>query len=93
MAFELKDFFRQYVKRGDQLGVFNIAREDPTSGQEFYAYQNECGAYLIQKVTTSGTLTIHAYYARKNSGGFGDDWTNRASLTYGEYYALFNQTD
>ena len=94
MAFELKDFFRSYVKRGDQNGLFNIAREDSdVEGLKFYGFQNENGAYVIMRQTTSGTLKIYEYYATHHSETFNDDWTGRAALSYGEYYELFNQTD
>ena len=94
MAFELKDFFRQYVRRGNEGGVFNISREDPTDGLEFYAYQNECGSYVFQRITTSGTLRIYEYYARGSKATtFATDWTDRANKTYVEFYALFNQND
>ena len=92
MAFELKDFFRSYVKRGDQTGLFNVARDDTANaGARYYAYQNEDGSYIIQCVTTSGTLHIYAYYASKHSVNFNTDWTGRAGLTYVEYYQLFHQ--
>jgi len=90
MAFELKDFFRNYVKRGDQNGLFNIAREDSDNeGLKFYAWQNETGSYVFMRQTTSGTLKIYEYYATKNTDSFATDWSGRASLTYGEYYELF----
>lgn len=90
MAFELKDFFRSYVKRGDQNGLFNVSREDSDDeGLKFYAFQNENGAYVIMRQTTSGTLKIYEYYAKQQIANFSDDWSGRTSLTYGEYYQLF----
>lgn len=92
MAFEIKDFYRAYTTKGDIDGLFNVARADDSSdGLKFYAYLNENGAYVIQRVTTSGTLKIYNYYATKKTANFTTDWTNRASLTYGEYYQLFQQ--
>lgn len=93
MAFEIKDFFRSYSKHGDDRSVFNVARaDDANDGLIFYAYQNEEGGYVIQRQTTSGTLKIYGYYGRRPSSGFSTDWTNRASLSYVEYYQLFNQS-
>lgn len=94
MAFRIKDFFHSYTKRGDIDGVFNVARSDETADEiRYYAYQNEDGSYVIQRVTTSGTLTVkvYGYYGTKQVNSLSTDWTNRASLTYGEYYQLFNQ--
>ena len=91
MAFELTDFFRSYVPRGDFRGLFNVARADEDGGTKYYAYQNEGGSYAIQRITTSGTLKIYEYYAvgKKASTTFASDWTNRAGLSYVEYYQLF----
>lgn len=95
MAFQLKDFFRSYVKSGDQMGLFNVVRSDRTSSVEQYnAYMNEDGSYIIQQTTTSGTtaIKVYKYYAKKNgSSTFAADWAGRTGLTYGEYYELFHQ--
>ncbi len=91
MAFEMKDYFKSYSKKGDDRVLFNVARtdDDDTAYPKFYAYQNEEGAYLIQRETTSGTLKIYGYYAKRTTSNFSTDWTNRASLSYLEYYQLF----
>ena len=91
MALEVKDYYMQYSKKGDPTSIFNISREDPTDGATYYGYQNNEGSYIIQQVTTSGTLKIYKYYARTAKATFSDDFTNRASLTYGEYYELFHE--
>lgn len=97
MAFQLKDFFRSYVHRGDQDGLFNVARADEDGGTKYYAYMNEDGSYVIQRVTTSGTLKIYEYYAKQGKYPLdmttllNTDWTGRADLTYVDYYKLFNQ--
>ena len=99
MAFELKDFYMSYVKRGDQRGLFNVARSDEVSDVErYYAFYNETGSYVFQQITTSGTLgvKVYKYYARGSKREVLDlttDWANRASLSYVEYHALFNQSD
>jgi len=97
MAIQAKDFFRTYTKRGDLNAIFEIVREDTTSAVvQYFAYQNEDGSYVIQRSTTSGSLTVLAYQyygVGKKPSQFADDWSNRANLTYGEYYALFNQAD
>jgi hypothetical protein len=93
MAFDVKDFFMAYSKRGDARSVFNVARsDDDNEGLKFYAYWNDEGAYLIQKVSTSGTLKIYGYYATRQTNTFDASWTGRAALTYREYYELFNQS-
>lgn len=97
MAFQTKDFFMSYVKRGDQNGLFNVARADEDGGTKYYAFMNELGSYVIQRITTSGTLKIYEYYAK--GGGYpadmttllNTDWTGRAGLTYVDYYLLFHQ--
>lgn len=99
MAFELTDFYRSYVPRGEMRGLFNVARSDEVSDVErYYAFYNESGSYVFQQITTSGTtgLKVYKYYAKgsqKVPKDLTDDWTNRASLSYVEYYALFNQSD
>lgn len=89
MALELKDFYMQYSKKGDPMSIFNIAREDPTEGEQYYGYFNNEGSYVIQQVTTSGTLKIYKYYAKTDKTAFDAEWAGRASLTYGEYHELF----
>ncbi len=93
MAFEIKDFSKSYAKKGDDRSLFNVARsdDDDTAYPKFYAYQNEEGAYVIQRQTTSGTLKIYGYYGTRQAANFTTDWTGRASLTYVEYYQLFQQ--
>lgn len=91
MAFEVKDYFMHYSKRGEPVSVFNVCREDPTSGAEYYAYFNDEGSYIIQSVTTSGTLKLYKYYACRTTANFSTDFANRAGLTYGEYHELFQQ--
>ena len=94
MAFELKDFFRSYVKRGDQNGLFNVARSDETLEElRYYLFLNEDGSYVVQQITTSGSLAIkvYKYYATKNRDNLSTDWANRSSLSYVEYYELFSQ--
>jgi len=95
MAFELKDFFRNYTSLGDRNGVFNAVRDDMDSSVErYYAYMNEEGSYIIQQQTTAGTTTqkVYKYYGkRKSPATFAADWTGRTGLTYGEYHALFSQ--
>lgn len=93
MAFQVKDNYMHYSKKGDPISVFNIAREDPTEGAQYYAYFNDEGSYIIQSVTTSGTLKIYKYYASRIKANLTTDFSNRTSLAYGEYYELFQQVD
>lgn len=94
MAFEIYDFQGHYVKKGDYKGLFNVARSDEseTSGAtRYYAYLNENGAFVIQSVATSGSLTVkvYSYYGNKSYSNLATAWTNRASLTYVDYQLLF----
>lgn len=91
MAFELTDFNRNYVPRGEFRGLFNVARSDEVaSSPRYYAFYNEAGSYIIQQLTTSSGIVIYKYYAKaKMATNLDTDWTNRASLTYVEYYQLF----
>jgi len=97
MAFQTKDFFMSYVQRGDQNGLFNVARADEDGEPKYYAFMNEVGSYIFQRITTSGTLKIYEYYAKRGKYPsnmttlLNADWTNRGSLTYVDYYSLFNQ--
>ena len=91
MAFELTDFNRLYVPKGEYRGLFNIARSDEVaSSPRYYAFYNEAGSYIIQQLTTSNGLVIYKYYARAGiPAQMANDFTNRASLSYVEYYQLF----
>jgi hypothetical protein len=91
MAFEITDYEHHYVPRGDDKGVFNVVREDSDDeGLKFYAYMNEAGSYFIQRLTTSGTIKIYEYYAvRRRPDQLSSDFSNRASLSYVEFYQLF----
>lgn len=101
MAFELTDFDRGYVLKGEMRGLFNVARSDESETEgatHYYAYMNESGSYVIQRVQTSGSLTIKVYDYYAKRGGTANmtallntDWAGRAGLTYVDYYALFNQ--
>lgn len=93
MALEIKDFFRTLTSKGDQKGYFNIARSDMTTASAHYhAYLSEEGAYIIQRVTTSGTLLnkVYKYYAKSKSAGFDADWAGKSGLSYVEYYQIFS---
>ncbi len=98
MAFELTDFHRSYVPRGEMRGLFNLARMDTDSQPVFYAYMNEVGSYVIQRYTTSGTLKIVKYYAKRGKPSLDmtamldADWANRAALSYVDYFALFDRS-
>ena len=95
MAFELKDFERNFTPKGDNRGVFNAVREDyEDDGKQYFAFMNEAGSYVIQRTTTAGTgsIRIHEYYAvGKKPLQFATDWAGRASLSYVEFYNLFPQ--
>ena len=96
MAFEIKDFYMGYTKKGSILGIFNVAREDYTNDVvQYFAYFNDEGSYVIQRSTTDATTTVRiwGYYGRGNKpDGFATDWSNRSTLAYVEYHALFQQS-
>lgn len=85
MAFELVDFNRNYVKRGNIQGLFNVARSDESAASpRYYAFMNEDGSYVIQRITITAGVGVYDYYAKRD-GDLTTDWANRASLTYNEY--------
>jgi len=97
MAFDVKDFYSTYGKKGDNKCIFNVVREDTTSAVvQYYGYQNDEGSYIIQRSSTVTTTTVikYDYYGKgvsKAADDFQTDWDNRASLTFVEYNALFTQ--
>ena len=93
MAFELIDFHRGFVPRGDIRGLFNVARSDEAAeSPRYYAYMNEAGSYVIQKVVLTASVGVYTYYgSSRQADNLSTDWANRASLTYVEYYLLFKQ--
>ena len=94
MAFELTDFFRSYVPRGEYRGLFNPARADEASASSrYYLYFNEAGSYVIQKVAVAANVSIYSYFASKDHETALANWTGRAGLTYVEYWELFHQGD
>lgn len=99
MAFELQDFDRHFVKQGEFRGLFNIARSDESTTEgatRYYAFLNECGSFVFQRIRTSGSLTIkiYDYYAvgKRNTTQLDSDWSDRANKTYIDYYKLFKQS-
>jgi hypothetical protein len=92
--FQITDFFRSYTKRGETRGIFNIARSDEAAvSPRYYLYLNQEGSYIIQKVVETSDVSVFTYYATRHRDTLATDWANRASLTYVEYYELFNQGD
>lgn len=90
MAFELIDINRAIIQKGDYRGLFNVARSDEASETtRYYAFFNEAGAYVIQKVAVSGGVGTYTYYVNGDSSTFDANWTARASLSYVEYHNLF----
>jgi len=91
MAFELRDWNRNVIKQGDYRCLFNVARSDEVnSSPRYYGFMNDEGAYIIQAITTSSGIKIYKYYVQppEKKANFDTDWSNRASLTYVEYYNL-----
>lgn len=91
MALELEDFDRSFVTKGASRGIFNSARVDCTDPAAIYcAYKNEWGSFIISRISISGSVYTMEYYAvGKKPDAFASAWTNRASLSYVEYNALF----
>lgn len=94
MAFELTDFYRTYVPRGEYRGLFNLVRSDESStSPRYYGWMNEAGSYVIQKAVLTSGVGVYTYYgSARQPGSLSADWANRASLSYVEYYLLFDQT-
>lgn len=79
----------------DTLGVpVDPASKHPTDGYKisevddaspaYYGFVEKTGKWFIMKEDTGG-----AYRYVKGDSGFSTNWTNRASLTYGYYDAIF----
>jgi len=93
MAFQARDFFQSYSKRGDFNLLFNLVRSDEAStSPRYYAWMNEEGAYIIQQVVITAGVGVYTYYATsKQPLSLDADWTDRGTLDYVEYYLLFGQ--
>lgn len=93
MAFQLRDFFRSYAIRGNMDVLLNVARSDESAeSPRYYAFMNEEGSYIIQRVVVTAGVGVYTYYATsKQPTSLAADWTNRPGLAYVEYYLLFGQ--
>jgi hypothetical protein len=93
MAFEFQDNFNQYVKRGKNIFFANAIRKDESGASyKYYAFANENGSYVIMRdAFTGSTISFFTYYASKNVDTFLTNWANKDSLTYIEFWNLFQQ--
>lgn len=63
---------------------YNVTEIDDSSSPIYYGYVNKDGAWFIMKEDSDG-----AYRYTKGSSGFSTSWTNRASLSYDYFDAVF----
>jgi len=65
--------------------------EEASSTVTYIGLENEDGAWYIKKIdTSSGTVFSHATETNNGSyDNYTDAWTNRATLTYGDYSEAF----
>lgn len=63
---------------------YNVTEIDDSSSPIYYGYVNKDGAWFIMKEDSSG-----AYRYAKGSSNFSTNWTNRASLSYDYFDAVF----
>lgn len=91
MAFELIDINRTFIKEGNYRGLFNVARSDEASeSPRYYAFLNEAGVYIIQKIVVTSGVGTYTYYVNADPDTLSTNWANRASLTYAEYNNIFS---
>ena len=62
---------------------YKISRLDDSS-PAYYGFTNKDGAWFIMKEDSSGNYTYAV-----GASSFGDNWTNRGTQSYGEYYEKF----
>lgn len=63
---------------------YKISEIDDTSSPAYYGFVDKTGAWFITKEEASG-----AYRYTKGDSSFSTNWSNRASLTYGYFDAIF----
>ena len=91
-----QDELHVMTKRGDNYMNFQTARQDMGSvaNKQFNAWIASDGSYVIMErnLTDTNDITNKYFHSRNstNAGVFADDWTARATLTYGEYDALYS---
>lgn len=69
----------------DPLGMYKISDQDPAGDPQYYGYLAHDGSYYIQKIDVAGNA--FRYYAGKDN--YAAQWTNRASLPYDYFDAIF----
>lgn len=76
------------VTQNDPLYGYKGARmQDAGAYPYYYGLVNEDGDWVI--IRESRTSNVSTFEYAKGSGSFPTNWTNRAGLTYNEYYVEF----
>lgn len=90
MAFQFRDFYRGYSKKGDINVLLNVVRSDEANtSPRYYVFMNEEGSYVIQRVVITAGVGVYTYYGANKPDNLATDWAGRAGLTYVEFYQLF----
>ena len=63
--------------------AYNVDNSSPS----YYGFIDQDGNWYIMRATTSGNITTYEFV--KGSSDYSTNWTNRASLTYQAYNAVF----
>jgi len=85
------DYSMKLHDRGGHEVTFQIARQGVTGSIQYNAWLSDQGRYIIQERDISDSTNItNKYYYGANKANFSDDWTNRAALTYVEYYEIYD---
>lgn len=69
-----------------ETDAYVIANMDLGS-TKYYGFVNAAGGWVIMKVTASGSVYTYTYAS--GSSAYSTNWTNRASLSYDTYDAVF----
>ena len=71
---------------GNGLDIYKLSDEDG-SEPAYYGYLSKTGTWYIMQATTSGNVVSYRFY--KGDTDYTTNWTNRASLGYGYFNAIF----
>ena len=82
---QLKDFQLSLHVRGGEVSVFQLSDQDETTTKKYYGFVNAEGGWVIQRWDTA----VDQFRWSGGRNNFTTAWTNRASLSYDYYYALF----
>ena len=76
--------------RGSNNQNYQVARQTTSGSITYYAWLAADGSHIVMKRNATDTDNIiSTYFFGESTEAFATNWTNRASLTYVEYNALF----